>query len=258
MNLAHYLKKQLSRKKILLMTHLIVGYPSLAENRTMLQCMQEAGVDLVELQMPFSEPIADGPMFVRANQAALSHGTVWNDYFELMKTSTEQYSFPFLFMGYYNAAFTMGHEAFCTRIQESGGCGYILADLPVEEFGDLFQYSEAHNLSPIFLFTPTNTDERLAEIGKHGKGFIYSVARKGVTGKKTEMSEEVTHFIKRCRQATQLPLALGFGLSDAEDLQALQGKVEIAIVGTALLKTWEEGGKAAYQAHLERLVKGCS
>lgn len=251
-----YVQQRLAsgERQILLMTHLVVGYPSLDANRTMLKIMATNDVDLVELQMPFSEPVADGPIFVRANQEALAAGLRVDDYFEFFSEAGELCSFPRLFMGYYNTAFRLGHQTFCTRLAKAGAAGYILPDLPWEEYGDLGVTSERHQLESILLMTPTNTAERLQGLGARARGFVYAVARKGVTGEVTEFEADLYEFLDRCRGATDLPLALGFGLRDGEDLRKLHGRVEIGIVGSALLSAWEEGGERAYGALIESLA----
>lgn len=257
MNLTQYIQNRLQQKRILLMTHAVVGFPSLEENWAMLEAMQQAGVDLVELQMPFTEPSADGPLFVKANQHALKNGVRRKDYFEFMKKAAQAFDFPILMMSYYNPVFVMGHQAFCEQLRASAGEGFILPDLPVEEYHDLFQQSQAAELSPILLCTPTNTPERLDEIARHGSGFLYCVARKGVTGAKTKIDPSLDPFLARCRKASSLPLALGFGISSGEDLLQLHGKVEIAIVGSALAKTWQEKGQQGFQHHLAGLMEHC-
>ncbi|MBC8257763.1 MAG: tryptophan synthase subunit alpha [SAR324 cluster bacterium] len=255
MNLTEYLKKRLTQRKILLMTHAVVGYPSLEANWEMLEMMAEADVDLVELQMPFSEPSADGPLFVKANQEALRNGIRWVDYFDLMQRASEQFAFPILMMNYCNTAFSMGYETYCDNINRNGAVGFIIPDLPLEEYGDLFESCRKQELNPIMICTPTNTKERLQKICASGSGFIYCAARKGVTGQNTELNLAAGNILQQCRQFTDLPLALGFGLSEPDDLRKLQGKAEIAIVGSALLKTWESAGKAAYRKHLMSLAE---
>ena len=242
-------------RRILLMTHLIVGYPSLEANRAMLRRMAAHGVDLVELQMPFSEPVADGPTFVRANQEALSRGLTLEAYFDFFHEAGELAAFPRLFMGYYNTVFRAGHSEFCRRLQGAGGSGFILPDLPYEEYGDLFDLGARHRLDPVLLMTPTNTEDRLSELGRRARGFVYAVARKGVTGRRTELRDELYRFLDACRAATDLPLALGFGLRGGEDLRALHGRVEIGIVGSALLTAWEEGGETRYDRLLGELAE---
>lgn len=256
MNLQAYVEDQLADRKVLLMTHVIAGFPSLEANWRMLELMAEVGVDLVELQMPFSEPVADGPTFALANQKALEGGIKLGQFFDLMRRSTEAFSFPHLMMGYYNTVFRLGHEEFCRRLAESGACGYILPDLPIEEYGDLCERSAERDLTSILLMTPTNTDNRLQKIGARANGFVYAVARKGVTGSQTDLGEEFYDFITRCRQATDLPLGIGFGLQSGEDLRQLQSRAEIGIVGSALLNVWEKEGEAGYAALLQDLASG--
>lgn len=251
--LTEYLRQRLQQKKILLMTHTVVGYPNLETNWKMLEEMQAAGVDLVELQMPFSEPIADGPLFVKANQEALRIGVNWKVYFDFMKRAKETFSFPLLLIGYYNSAFSMGHRSFCSRLQDHGASGFLLPDLPLEEFDDLFDLSQDHQLEPILLCTPTHREARLEQTCRQGRGFLYCVARKGVTGAVTRIDPSVFEFLQRCRSYTDLPLALGFGLSSGEDIRQLHGHADIAVVGSALLKTWEERGISGYREHLDEL-----
>ncbi|MBI2505956.1 MAG: tryptophan synthase subunit alpha [Candidatus Latescibacteria bacterium] len=256
MNLDAYIRQRLQSRKVLVMTHVIAGFPSLEANWQMLELMAQAGVDLVELQMPFSEPMADGPTFARANQQAIAGGLKLEQYFGLMERAAGIFPFPLLMMGYYNTVFRLGHGLFCTQLQARGGVGFILPDLPVEEYGDLFAHSARCELSPIMLMAPTNTDARLAHIGRHARGMVYAVARKGVTGSKTELEAGIYDFVARCRKATDLPLGLGFGLRQGEDIRRLQGQVEVAIVGSALLESWEREGREGYRKLLQELCAG--
>ncbi len=253
MNLEHYIKKRQEHKSTLLMTHLVVGYPSLEANYQMLEAMEQAGVDLVELQMPFSEPIADGPLFVHANQQALEQGVTFQKYLQFAKEVTQKYRFPALMMGYLNTAFQQGYHQFCKQLQDVGLAGFILADLPVEEGAELFQSCAEFELSPILICTPTNTTARLQEIVQQAKGFLYCVARKGVTGQKTDLDEETFLLLERCRERSSIPLGLGFGISSSEQVKALQGKADLLIVGSALLRAWQEGGLHQYQKQLQKL-----
>jgi tryptophan synthase alpha chain len=253
MAVGEYLKQKLQERELLLMTHAVVGYPSLDDNWSMLECMAEAGVDLVELQLPFSEPIADGPLFIKANQTALDQGLHRDDYFRFMEKASAAFDFPLLFMGYYNSVFCMGHEAFCERLKSAGGEGYIIADLPTEEAVDLDKYAKQHALDPIHMVTPLNSEARLREIAQTASGFIYCVARRGVTGKETRLGDELIAYMQRCRQIINLPLALGFGIRDADHVRLLRGIADIAIVGTACLEAWESGGGEGYLEFLQGL-----
>jgi len=242
MELERYVRDRLKQKPICLMTHVIAGYPSFEDNWRALEIMAEYEVDIVELQMPFSEPIADGPVFVRANQQSLKQGTTIEKYFNLMKQAAEQFDFPILMMGYYNTAFKMGENIFLDRLRKAGGSGFIIPDLPVEAGVDFYANAKKLGLAPISLVAPTTPDSRLKMIGNAGSGFIYVVARAGVTGEQTRFNETFEAYWQRCRQHVALPLAVGFGISNKHDIEYLTGKAEIAIMGTALLKAWEQGG----------------
>ena len=249
-------REHLATTSLLIMTHAVVGYPSLDANWAMLEAMDAAGVDLVELQLPFSEPIADGPWFVKANHGAIRAGTGWDAYFDLAASASKRFRFSTVFMGYYNSVFRMGAERFSTRLAEAGMRGFIVPDLPPEEAADLHAIARARALDPILLMTPTSSPARLAEIGRQASGFVYCTARKGVTGNKTDLSQGVDSFLSRCRVATALPLALGFGIKTPSDVAALRGLADIAIVGTACLEAWEQRGPEGYREFLQALDAG--
>lgn len=242
MGLAAYIAERKQQKELLVMAHVVCGYPSFDENMQALQIMAEAGVDLVELQFPFSEPSADGPLFVKANELSLKAGTTVAQCFDFMGEVSKRFPFRVLMMGYYNTAFKMGEERFIQRLKDAGGVGYILPDLPIEEAANLHHLSEQAGVEPIILMTPTNSDKRLAQLGAAARGFVYAVARKGVTGSKTAMGDDVADMVLRCRKYTSVPIGVGFGISSREDMEFLRGTADIAIVGTAALKTWEESG----------------
>lgn len=252
--LASLLTERLANKPLLLMTHLVVGYPSLEANWAMLEAMDRAGVDVVELQLPFSEPIADGPDFVKANNDAIQAGTTWSDYFDLATRAAARFKFRIVFMGYYNSVFRMGLESFCARLAGAGMSGFIVPDLPPEEGVELSALARARGLDPILIMAPTNSPERLAQIGDQASGFIYCTARVGVTGRQTELSQSVAAFMAKCRAATALPLGLGFGIRTPADVRALRGLADIAIVGTAGLHAWQQGGAEGYLRFLQSLV----
>jgi len=242
MALQSFLAERKKDKDLLVMAHVVCGYPSFEDNMQELEIMAEAGVDLVELQFPFSEPSADGPLFVHANEQSLKAGTTVEQCFEFMKQASERFPFQLLMMGYYNTVFKMGEETFVKRLKDAGGVGYILPDLPVEESANLHRLSEEAGIEPIILMTPTSSDKRLAQLGAVSRGLVYVVARKGVTGSKTNMGDDVLALIERCRQHTSAQIGVGFGISGKEDMDFLRGSADMAIVGTAALKTWEESG----------------
>lgn len=249
-----YLRARRQRKDLLVMTHVVCGYPSFDANWRALEVMAEFDVDLVELQFPFSEPSADGPLFVKANQLAIERGTHPADCFDFMARASAYFPFKILMMGYYNTVFKMGSQTFVERLATAGGCGYILPDLPVEEATQLHQLSRSAGLAPILLMTPTNTEARLWLLGEAAEGFVYAVARKGVTGSQTTMDRELADFIARCRRHTALPIAVGFGVSRRADMDFLRGKADIAIIGTAALQAWESGGEEGLRDFLAALL----
>ncbi len=245
---------QTSKRPAMIMTHVVCGYPSFEANWKALEIMDSFGVDLVELQFPFSEPSADGPLFVKANQEAISNGVHVNDCFEFMAKVTAKFSFKVIMMGYYNTVFKTGLENFMQRLKAAGAYGFILPDLPVDEAGELHQLARELDLAPIVLMTPTNTDARLEQLASCANGFIYTVARKGVTGSGTNMNTQVSDFIQRCQKFTDLPLAVGFGVSTAEDVTFIGKHADIAVIGTAALKAWEANNEKGLRDFFTQLL----
>lgn len=250
------LKERLRHKPILLMTHLVLGYPSFEVNREVIRHMAENGVDCIELQIPFSEPIADGPVILKAGQKSLAHGTRVEDCLrfgqEMAKTWSQVH---FLFMSYYNILYQYGERAFLERCRDIGFCGNIIADLPPEEGANYIATSRELGLSPISFFTPTSTSARLQEMATHGEGFVYCVARRGVTGKHTEIDASLSDYLARCRRATSLPLAVGFGISSRDDVRGLTGKADMAVIGTATIKLVDAQGPAAVGPYIVALLQ---
>ena len=234
-----------AKKDVLLMTHIVVGYPSFEASLQIVDAMVAAGVDLMELQIPFSEPMADGPVIVAANQKALAQGSTVERCFEFAATVTRRHDIPFLFMSYYNVLFRAGVAQFVDRMKAVGLVGAIVPDLPPEEAGEYLPAMERAGLNPIFIYAPSTSDERMRTLASHGRGFIYCVARKGVTGVHTTFSSDLDAYLSRCRAATKLPLAVGFGVGEAADVDFLRGKVDIAVVGSATLRLIDEKGVAA-------------
>jgi tryptophan synthase alpha chain len=260
MNLTDYIVQQKSSlesrdRDAMIMTHVVCGYPSFEDNWKELEIMAEFGVDLVELQFPFSEPSADGPLFVKANQAAINNGVHVSDCFDFMCKVSAKFPFKVIMMGYYNTVFKTGHRAFLESLKDAGGIGFILPDLPVEEATELNSIARQLDLAPIMLMTPTNSNERLQQLAAAANGFIYTVARKGVTGSSTSMNQDVAEFIERCRQFSELPLAVGFGVSHAQDISFIGKHADIAVIGTAVLKAWENGREAGLRSFFQQLLK---
>ncbi|MDP6198860.1 MAG: tryptophan synthase subunit alpha [Porticoccaceae bacterium] len=254
MGLEAFIAERKKSKELLVMAHVVCGYPSFEENLQELEIMAEAGVDLVELQFPFSEPSADGPLFVRANEQSLKAGTTVDQCFDFMRQVSARFPFKVLMMGYYNTVFKMGEDVFVQRLKEAGGVGYILPDLPVEEAENLHALSAEADVEPVILMTPTSSDKRLAQLGAASRGMVYAVARKGVTGSKTDMGDDVVALIDRCRQHTDVPIGVGFGISSKADMDFLKGSADLAIVGTAALKIWEQSGAEGLRGFFAELM----
>lgn len=242
------------RRPAMIMTHVVCGYPSFEDNWKELEIMQEFGVDLVELQFPFSEPSADGPLFVKANQEAIANGVHVQDCFDFMARVTAEFSFKVVMMGYFNTVYKTGQREFLERLKAAGGHGFIVPDLPIDEAGELHTIAKELDLSPVVLMTPTNSDERLAQLGKCADGFVYAVARKGVTGSNTDMNADLAQFIARCKRFTDVPLAIGFGVSEAKDIEFIGQHADIAVIGTAALKAWEAGREDGLRAFFSQLL----
>lgn len=230
---------------MLLMTHIVLGYPSFEESLRVAAAMIEAGVDVMELQVPFSEPIADGPVILRANQQALSHGSSVARCLETAAELGRRHPIPFLLMSYYNVLYRAGVDGFVQRMADAGLGGAIVPDLPPEEAADYLAAMAKRALDPIFIYSPNTSDARMAAIAQHARGFVYCVARKGVTGTRTQFSAELVGYLARCRAATRLPLAVGFGVKSQADVDFLRGKADIAVVGTESIRVIEEHGVTA-------------
>jgi tryptophan synthase alpha chain len=239
------LRSRMGKNKILLMTHIVLGYPSFATNTQVIDQMVASGVDCIEMQIPFSEPMADGPVILKANQDSLARGTSVADCIAFGAEMTERHDIPFLFMTYYNIIFKYGEERFFKDCQRGGIQGLIIPDLPPEMGENFFQLAKPYNVAPILIFTPTSTDARMAELNKSSAGFIYCVARRGVTGKQSEFDADFTSYLSRCRAATSLPLAVGFGIRNREDVAAITGKADMAVIGSETIRLVDTEGAAA-------------
>ena len=239
------IRNRLQDRKILLMTHLVLGYPSFEVNRQVIKQMVENGVDLIELQIPFSEPVADGPVILKANQDALLHNTKVKECLDFAAEITGQYDIPFLFMTYYNILFKYGVADFVNKAKDINIQGFIIPDLPPEEGAEYLESMKSCGLSPVQIYAPTSTEERMRYLADNGAGFIYCVARRGVTGTKTDFDAGFNEYLARCHASTDLPLAVGFGIRNRDDVAYLTGKAEIAVIGSETIRLVDEKGAAA-------------
>lgn len=243
--LEEIIRTRLQDRKILLMTHLVLGYPSFEVNREVIRQMVENGVDLIEMQIPFSEPVADGPMILKANQESIAKGAKVARCLEFAAEITAEFHIPFLFMTYYNILFKYGVEEFINKAFDINIKGFIIPDLPPEEGAEYLEQVRKQGIAPIQIFAPTSTEERMQLLAKNGAGFVYCVARRGVTGQQTDFDQDFSEYMGRCRRATSLPLAVGFGIRSKDDVDFLTGKADIAVIGTETIRLVDEKGAEA-------------
>ncbi len=248
------IKAAREKKDILLMTHIVLGYPSFDHCVRVVEDMVKAGVDLMELQIPFSEPMADGPVILRANAEALKAGATVDQSFEVAERLTKEFDIPFLFMTYYNILFCHGVSSFVERSQSIGIQGCIVPDLPPSEGEEYLDAMQKASLAPVHIFTPNTPEDRMQLLSDRSGGFVYTVARKGVTGKDTAFSTELEQYLATCQANTDLPLAVGFGVKAREDIDFLRGKVDIAVVGSETIRVMEQHGVEAVKPFIETLV----
>lgn len=231
------LTKIKQEKRIGIMTHVIVGYPSLKATVDLVKALEAGGSDFVELQIPFSDPIADGPTIMRATEVALRNGSTVDFAFETMKELSATIKIPLIFMGYYNTVFNMGVEKFCQRAAAVGASGMIIPDIPPEEeaYDHFIQESLKNDLYPIRVISPASTEERLRLNAKDAKGFVYCISRYGVTGAQSDLDPRVNMYIKSVSKYFKLPKAVGFGISKKAQIEALKNVADIAIMGSVLV-----------------------
>lgn len=242
MILEENLRNRQKKNNILLMTHIVLGYPSVEINRQVISQMVENGVDCIEMQIPFSEPMADGPVILKANQDSLSQGTTVEECLEFAAEMVSTHNIPFLFMTYYNIIYKYGEKAFLNSSKKIGIQGLIVPDLPPAMSSGFFSYAKELGIAPILIYAPTSTDARMAELNKFADGFIYCVARRGVTGAKSEFDNDFNCYLDRCRASTNLPLAVGFGIRDRTDVKAVTGKADMAVIGSQTIRLVDEKG----------------
>ncbi len=231
-----------------LVAYITAGDPSLDATLKFVLSLAEAGADVIELGVPFSDPLADGPTIQRASERALKSGTTLAGVLDLVRRIRESSQVPLVLFSYYNPILQMGLEKFATAAEAAGADGVLATDLTPEESEDYRRILAAHHLDTIFLGAPTSTDERLAKIAACSSGFLYLISRTSVTGAKDSLPDDLPVLLRRARAATQLPLAVGFGISLPVHVSVLGGLADAAVVGSALVseieKATEEGASA--------------
>ncbi len=236
------LNKIKNEQRIGLMTHIVIGYPNLETSKSLVETMAEAGVDFIELQIPFSDPVADGPTITKANQASLDNQTSVKQSMELMAELTKTLRIPLLFMTYFNIIFNYGVKEFCRDASQAGCSGLIIPDIPLEEENEekFVYHCEDNNLIAIRSISPASTDDRLRKNAAVAKGFVYFAGRKGITGSRTDLNPQLPENIERVKRFFKIAVAVGFGISKPEHIKQLRGKADVAVIGSALIDIYNQ------------------
>ena len=238
-----------------LIPYLTAGDPSLAATESFVLALAAAGADVIELGVPFSDPVADGPTIQRAIERSLAAGTTLRGVLDLVRSLRAKTEVPLMLFSYYNPVLQMGLDRFAAEAAAAGADGALITDLTPEEAGDYRAAMRKHDLDTIFLAAPTSTDERLARIAEVSSGFLYVISRTGVTGAKDTLPDDLPALIRRTRRATRLPIAVGFGVSLPVHVSLLGGLADAAVVGSALVEEIERAASvdAASQALAARV-----
>jgi tryptophan synthase alpha chain len=227
-------------KKPGLVVYVTCGDPDLATTRAVVLAAVEAGADVIELGVPFSDPVADGAVIQRASERALKRGTTLGQVLTLAaEVRQAAQSTGLVVFSYLNPILRMGMEKFCKVARHAGVDGVLVTDLPVEEAGEYLRAMRANDLAPIFLAAPTSPEERLKRIAECSRGFVYAVSRMGVTGARQQLAGDAQDLVKRLRKVTKLPVAVGFGISNAAQFAEVGKFADAVVVGSAIVETIE-------------------
>jgi len=232
-------------RKPALVAYVTCGDPDLATTREIVLAAIEAGADVIELGVPFSDPVADGPVIQRASERALKHGTSQGgtSLAQVLRLAAEvrqqSQSTGLIIFSYLNPILRMEMEKFCMVARAAGVDGVLVTDLPVEEAGEYLRAMKMHDLAPVFLAAPTSPDERLKRIAGASRGFVYAVSRTGVTGARQQLADDARKLVRRLRKVTNLPIAVGFGISTASQFAEVGEFADAVVVGSAIVETVE-------------------
>lgn len=244
-------------KRLGIMTHVVVGYPSLEESKKLILLMAHMGVDFIELQIPFSDPMADGPTIMKANKRALDNRTKVKDAFVVMKEMVREVNIPLLFMGYFNTILKYGTEKFCRDAAKAGCSGLIFPDIPLEEESEehYIKYAKKYHLHHIRTLSPASTRERMQKNMSVASGFVYFVGRKGTTGAQAKLDKILMTNLKKIKKEIKIAVAVGFGISRVEHIKALRGKTELVVIGSAVLDAYEKAESRMGLRAVEKFLK---
>ena len=247
-----------------LIAYLTAGDPTPDRTPALVAALEAGGADLVELGVPFSDPIADGPVIQRASERALQAGATLSKVLASVRQIRKNSQIPLIVFGYLNPILRYGFERFAKDAAAAGVDGALLTDVSVEEAGPYVDQMRAQGLDTIFLAAPTSTDRRLELVARYSTGFVYLVSRTGITGERDRVSDSVEPLVRRMRAVTRLPLAVGFGVSRPEHLTELEPLVEGVVVGSAIVRVIEQHGLTGdlekklreFTAHLKAGFRG--
>jgi len=224
-----------------LIAYVTCGDPDLVTTRDIVVAAIDAGAEVIELGVPFSDPVADGPVIQRASERALRRGTTLKDVLKVAAdVRSRRPAAGLIVFSYLNPLLRLGMDRFCAQAAEAGVDGALVTDLPVEEAGDYLRAMRERRLATVFLAAPTSPDARLRRIAETSTGFVYAVSRTGVTGKRQQVAAEARQLVSRIRPFTSLPIAVGFGISSAEQVAEVGQFADAAVVGSALVQAVEE------------------
>jgi tryptophan synthase alpha chain len=227
-----------------IVAYITAGDPTLEATHKFVLALADAGADVIELGIPFSDPLADGPTIQRASERALKAGTTLAQVIDLVHEIRKSSEVPIVLFSYYNPVLQLGLERFASTAATAGADGVLITDLTPEEADDYRQVLAAHHLDTIFLGAPTSTDDRLAKIAAASSGFLYLISRTGVTGAKDALPDDLPALLRRARNVTQLPIAVGFGISLPGHVSVLGGLADAAAVGSLLVSEIEKATAA--------------
>jgi tryptophan synthase alpha chain len=219
-----------------------VGDPDLPSTERLLIELARAGADIIELGVPFSDPVADGEVIQRASERALRNSVTVDDALTCARNVRQHIDVPLILFSYFNPLFQFGQERLAVAASQAGIDGVLVTDLIPEEAESWTENLFRHRLDPVFLVAPTTSDKRLAGIAQQARGFIYAVSRAGVTGERDEMTRDAEALVKRVRSVSDLPVAVGFGISSPEQVRAVWRFADAAVVGSAIVRQIEKLG----------------
>ena len=245
------------RRKPGIVAYLTAGDPDLSTTREIALAAIDNGADVIELGVPFSDPLADGPVIQRASERAVARGTRLTDVLGLAKELRAARPMAGLVLfSYLNPVARMGMKTFCARAAEAGADGVLLTDMIVEEAGEYLEAMRVHKLAPVFLAAPTSPEVRLKAIAAVSQGFVYAISRVGITGTQQKVAGDASELVARLRQFTALPIAVGFGISNAEHVKAVGEFADAAVIGSALVALIEKTPPAEAATAVGRFIAG--